>query len=92
MCVLISICWRFAETIITPFTSDYLSSYLSLCPSPSDAVLAFGPMDSLMAPAPNYIPTRLYNIYPHPAQDASEKKRYIVTLSSRYVHLASVCT
>lgn len=80
------------ESIITPFTSDYLSSYLSLCPSPSDAVLAFGPMDSLMAPAPNYIPTRLYNLYPHPAQDASEKKRYIVALSSRYVDVASACT
>ena len=38
-----------------------------------------------MAPAPNYAPTRLYNLYPHPAQDASEKKRYIVMLTSRYV-------
>ncbi|RDX42251.1 actin-like ATPase domain-containing protein [Lentinus brumalis] len=72
-----------SETIVAPFTSDYLSSYLSLCPSPSDAVLTFGPMDIMMAPAPNYIPTRLYNLYPHPAQDASEKKRYIVMLSSR---------
>ncbi|KAI0710667.1 actin-like ATPase domain-containing protein [Earliella scabrosa] len=71
------------EAIVTPFTSDYLSAYLSLCPSPSDAVLTFGPMDMLMAPAPNYIPTRLYNLYPHPAQDASEKKRYIVMLTSR---------
>ena len=79
---------RRLETIITPFTSDYLSSYLSLCPSPSDAVLAFGPMDSLMAPAPNYVPTRLYNLYPHPAQDANEKKRYILTLTSRCVLLA----
>lgn len=75
------------ETIITPFTSDYLSAYLSLCPSPSDAVLAFGPMDIMMAPAPNFIPTRLYNLYPHPAQDASERKRYIVMLTSRCVHI-----
>ena len=79
-----------AEAIVTPFTSDYLSAYLSLCPSPSDAVLTFGPMDMLMAPAPNYIPTRLYNLYPHPAQDASEKKRYIVMLTSRCVR-SSTC-
>ncbi|KAI0643402.1 actin-like ATPase domain-containing protein [Trametes meyenii] len=72
-----------SEVIITPFTSDYLSTYLSLCPSPSDAVLAFGPMDVMMAPAANYIPTRLYNLFPHPAQDASEKRRYIVMLTSR---------
>ncbi|KAI0668172.1 actin-like ATPase domain-containing protein [Trametes maxima] len=72
-----------SEVIITPFTSDYLSTYLSLCPSPSDAVLTFGPMDVMMAPAANYIPTRLYNLFPHPAQDASEKRRYIVMLTSR---------
>ncbi|KAG2113265.1 hypothetical protein BD769DRAFT_1439220 [Suillus cothurnatus] len=39
-----------ADTVITPFTSDYLSSYLSLCPSPGDAVLSFGPMDTLLTP------------------------------------------
>ncbi|KAF7794159.1 hypothetical protein EIP86_005290 [Pleurotus ostreatoroseus] len=71
------------EMIVTPFTSDYLSTYLSLCPSPSDAVLSFGPIDSLMTPAPQYIPSRLYNIFPHPAQDASEKRRYIAMLTSR---------
>ncbi|KZT66507.1 actin-like ATPase domain-containing protein [Daedalea quercina L-15889] len=71
------------ETIITPFTSDYLSTYLSLCPSPSDAVLSFGPMDALLAPATNYIPTRLYTLFPHPAQDASERRRYVLMLSSR---------
>ena len=38
-----------------------------------------------MAPAPNYVPTRLYNLFPHPAQDANEKKRYVVMLTSRYV-------
>ncbi|TFY63042.1 hypothetical protein EVJ58_g3472 [Rhodofomes roseus] len=71
------------ETIVTPFTSDYLSTYLSLCPSPSDAVLSFGPMDALLAPATNYIPTRLYTLFPHPAQDASERRRYVLMLSSR---------
>ncbi|KAH8105112.1 actin-like ATPase domain-containing protein [Cristinia sonorae] len=71
------------ETIVTPFTSDYLSCYLSLCPAPSDAVLSFGPMDALMTPAPHYLPTRLYHIYPHPAQDLSEKRRYVAILSSR---------
>ena len=45
-------------------------------------------MDVMMAPAPNYVPTRLYNIYPHPAQDASEKKRYIIMLTSRYIELS----
>ena len=38
-----------------------------------------------MAPAPNYVPTRLYNLFPHPAQDANEKKRYVVMLTSRSV-------
>ncbi|KAJ8454627.1 hypothetical protein ONZ51_g12919 [Trametes cubensis] len=71
------------EAIVTPFTSDYLSTYLSLCPSPSDAVLSFGPMDVMMAPASNYLPTRLFNIFPHPAQDANEKKRYVIMLTSR---------
>ncbi|KAH9940010.1 actin-like ATPase domain-containing protein [Epithele typhae] len=71
------------ECIITPFTSDYLSSYISLCPSPADTVLTFGPMDMMMAPTPNYVPSRLYNLFPHPAQDASEKKRYVVMLTSR---------
>ncbi|KAF4582677.1 hypothetical protein EYR40_002600 [Pleurotus pulmonarius] len=71
------------ETIVTPFTTDYLSSYLSLCPSPSDAVLSFGPMDMLLTPAQHYFPTRLYNLYPHPAQDPSEKRRYIAVLANR---------
>ncbi|KAG2113270.1 hypothetical protein BD769DRAFT_1490942 [Suillus cothurnatus] len=39
-----------ADMVVTPFTSDYLSSYLSLCPSPGDAVLSFGPMDALLTP------------------------------------------
>ncbi|KAG1792368.1 uncharacterized protein HD556DRAFT_1239497 [Suillus plorans] len=72
-----------SDTIVTPFTSDYLSSYLSLCPSPGDAVLSFGPMDTLLTPAQHYLPTRLYSLFPHPAQDASEKRRYIAMLSSR---------
>lgn len=63
----------FLETIVTQFTSDYLSTYLSLCPSPSDAVLSFGPMDVILTPAQHYIPTRLYSLFPHPAQDSSEK-------------------
>ncbi|EKM51007.1 uncharacterized protein PHACADRAFT_262952 [Phanerochaete carnosa HHB-10118-sp] len=71
------------ETIVTPFTSDYLSTYLSLCPSASDAVLSFGPIDLLMTPAPNYLPSRLYSLFPHPAQDASEKRRYVAMLTSR---------
>ncbi|KIP02227.1 hypothetical protein PHLGIDRAFT_130858 [Phlebiopsis gigantea 11061_1 CR5-6] len=71
------------DTIVTPFTADYLSTYLSLCPSASDAVLSFGPMDVLMTPAPHYLPSRLYNLFPHPAQDASEKRRYVAMLTSR---------
>ena len=54
-----------------------------MCPTPSDAVLSFGPMDALLAPATNYIPTRLYTLFPHPAQDASERRRYVLMLSSR---------
>ncbi|EEB94932.1 hypothetical protein MPER_06179, partial [Moniliophthora perniciosa FA553] len=72
-----------ADTIVTPFTSDYLATYLSLCPSPCDAVLSFGPMDSLMTPASAYLPTRLYNLFPHPAQEPGERKRYIAVLTSR---------
>ncbi|EAU83592.1 D-xylulose kinase [Coprinopsis cinerea okayama7 len=71
------------DTIVSSFTSDYLSTYLSLCPSPNDAVLEFGPMDTLLTPAQHYIPTRLYNLFPHPAQEAGEKRRYIAALSSR---------
>ncbi|OCH90405.1 actin-like ATPase domain-containing protein [Obba rivulosa] len=71
------------EAIVTPFTSDYLSTYLSVCPSPSDAVLTFGPMDALLAPASHYLPTRLYSLFPHPAQDSTEKKRYVAMLTSR---------
>ncbi|KAI0029060.1 actin-like ATPase domain-containing protein [Vararia minispora EC-137] len=71
------------DTIISPFTADYLSTYLSLVPSPSDAVLAFGPMDFLLTSAPHYLPTRLYNVFPHPAQDQGEKRKYIVMLTSR---------
>ncbi|KDR71605.1 hypothetical protein GALMADRAFT_75013 [Galerina marginata CBS 339.88] len=71
------------ETIVAPFTSDFLASYLSLLPSAGDAVLSFGPMDTLLTPAQHYIPTRLYNLFPHPAQDASEKRKYISVLTSR---------
>lgn len=72
-----------SDTIVTPFTQDSLSSYLSLCPQPSDAVLQLGPMDLFMAPATNYLPSRLYSLYPHPAQDPTEKRKYIVALTSR---------
>ncbi|KAF5368103.1 hypothetical protein D9758_004385 [Tetrapyrgos nigripes] len=71
------------DTIVTSFTSDYLATYLSICPSPSDVVLTFGPMDTLMTPAQHYLPTRLYNLYPHPAQEQGEKRRYIAVLTSR---------
>lgn len=40
-------------------------------------------MDALLAPATNYIPTRLYTLFPHPAQDASERRRYVLMMSSR---------
>ena len=78
------------DTIVTPFALDTLSSYLSLLPQPADAVLQLGPMDYLMASAPNYAPSRLFNLYPHPAQDPSEKRKYIVALTSRY-YLLCVC-
>ncbi|KAF8881707.1 hypothetical protein CPB84DRAFT_1687055 [Gymnopilus junonius] len=71
------------ETVVAPFTSDMLSSYISLLPSSGDAVLSFGPMDTLLAPAQHYIPTRLYNLFPHPAQDATEKRKYIAVLTCR---------
>ncbi|CAK5263314.1 unnamed protein product [Mycena citricolor] len=71
------------ETAVTQFTNDGLAAYLSLLPAPSDAVLQFGPMDVMMAPAQHYIATRLYSLFPHPAQDANEKRRYIAVLTNR---------
>lgn len=41
-------------------------------------------MDTLMTPAQHYIPTRLYSLYPHPAQEAGEKRKYIAVLHSRF--------
>ncbi|KAK7039334.1 hypothetical protein R3P38DRAFT_474568 [Favolaschia claudopus] len=40
-------------------------------------------MDVMMAPAQHYIPTRLYSLFPHPAQDPSEKRRYVAVLTNR---------
>ena len=77
-----------SETIVAPFTTDFFASYLSLLPSSGDAVLSFGPIDTLLTPAQNYTPTRFYNLFPHPAQDSNEKRKYIAVLSSRYVLLA----
>ena len=74
-----------SETIVAPFTSDFLASYLSQLPSAGDAVLSFGPIDTLLAPAQHYIPTRLYNLFPHPAQDATEKRKYIAVMNNRYI-------
>ncbi|KLO05458.1 hypothetical protein SCHPADRAFT_839369, partial [Schizopora paradoxa] len=71
------------DCILVPFTSDYLSTYLSLCPSPTDAVISFGPMDFMLTTAPLYLPNRLYTLFPHPAQDANEKRRYVAMLMSR---------
>src|SRR5882762_4745827 len=73
----------YLDTMVTQFISDYLSTYLSLCPSPADAVLSFGPMDVMLTPAQHYLPTRLYSLFPHPAQDSNEKRRYVAMLTSR---------
>ena len=77
------------DTTIASFTADYLATYLSLVPSPSDAILSFGPMDFLLTSAPHYLPNRLYSVFPHPAQDPSEKRKYISMLTSRYAVLLS---
>ncbi|KAG8969322.1 hypothetical protein FRC03_003423 [Tulasnella sp. 419] len=71
------------DAFVTPFTSDHLSTYLAACPSPNDAILSFGPQDAVITPATQYAPSILYNVYPHPAQDPREDKRYVVTLTSR---------
>jgi xylulokinase len=81
----ISLPHAFLETIVAPFTTDFLASYLSLLPSVGDAVLSFGPIDMFLTPAQHYIPTRLYTLFPHPAQDSVEKRKYIAVLSSRSV-------
>src|SRR5260370_33201850 len=41
-------------------------------------------MDLLVTSAPHYLPSRLYSVYPHPAQDPSEKRKYIIMLTSRH--------
>ncbi|KAJ7054865.1 hypothetical protein C8F01DRAFT_1374108 [Mycena amicta] len=71
------------ETGVTSFTSDGLAAYLSMVPSSNDVVIQFGLMDVLMAPAQHYLPTRLYNLFPHPAQDSTEKRRYIAVVTNR---------
>ncbi|KIK68498.1 hypothetical protein GYMLUDRAFT_35926 [Collybiopsis luxurians FD-317 M1] len=72
------------DTVVTSFTSDYLASYLSLCPfDSSTGVLQFGPMDMMLTPAQHYKPSRMYSLFPHPAQDAAEQRRYIAVLTSR---------
>ncbi|KDQ10746.1 hypothetical protein BOTBODRAFT_177833 [Botryobasidium botryosum FD-172 SS1] len=71
------------DAFLIPFSSDHLSVYLSLCPSSTDAIVSFGSMDVLLTPAPHYLPSRLYNLYPHPAQDPQEKRKYIAMLLSR---------
>ncbi|KAG8843248.1 hypothetical protein FRB96_004214 [Tulasnella sp. 330] len=71
------------DALIVSFTSESLAQYLSVCPAQDETVLSFGPQDSLMIPVTQYIPSRLYRLYPHPAQDPSEKKKYIAILTSR---------
>jgi xylulokinase len=63
--------------------SEHLASYLSLCPSLGDAVISFGGMDVLLAPAAHHVPSRLCTILPHPAQEANEKRKYVAQLTSR---------
>ncbi|KAI9445615.1 hypothetical protein F5148DRAFT_1347037 [Russula earlei] len=65
------------------FTADYLSTYLSLIPSASDANLSFSPMVFLLTSAPHYLPSQLYSVLPHPVQDLSERQKYIGMLTSR---------
>ncbi|KIO26903.1 hypothetical protein M407DRAFT_23843 [Tulasnella calospora MUT 4182] len=69
--------------LIVPFTSDRLASYLSVAPSHNEPVLSFGTQDTLMVPATQYIPDKAYTLYPHPAQDPSEPRRYIAVISNR---------
>ncbi|KAF8321157.1 hypothetical protein DL93DRAFT_2212896 [Clavulina sp. PMI_390] len=71
------------DAFVIPFTSEHLSSYLSVLPSPSELVLSFGQTDVALTPAKRYRPSRLYNLYPHPAQSSHEKPRYIAGLLSR---------
>lgn len=71
------------DAVLVPFTSEHLATYLSLVPSPTDIVVSFGPTDVLMAHSQHYIPSPLYHLHPHPAQDPREKRKYIAMLSSR---------
>ena len=72
-----------SDVFLIPFTSEHLATYLSICPAPTDVILSFGQTDVLMTSAPRYVPSRLYYLHPHPAQNPYEKPRYIATLLSR---------
>ncbi|KIY49659.1 actin-like ATPase domain-containing protein [Fistulina hepatica ATCC 64428] len=69
--------------IVTSFMSEYMASYLSLCLSPSDLFISFGPMDVMMTAAQNFIPSHFYHMFPHPAQEPGEKRKYVAVLTCR---------
>ncbi|KAG8905000.1 hypothetical protein FRB99_000873 [Tulasnella sp. 403] len=71
------------DTFLVPFTSDRLASYLGVSPSQDETILSFGAQDTLMVPATHYVPNKLYTLYPHPAQDPSEPRRYIAMITNR---------
>lgn len=48
-------------------------------------------MDYLLTAAPHYLPNRLYTLFPHPAQEPNEKRRYIAMVMSRYTEISYFC-
>ncbi|KAG1766308.1 hypothetical protein EDD22DRAFT_950670 [Suillus occidentalis] len=69
-----------SSRIVDIFPVNSLQIRSSLCPSPGDAVPFIWTNGY---PSQRYLPTRLYSLFPHPAQDAGEKRRYIAMLSDR---------
>ncbi|KAH9161010.1 hypothetical protein EDB89DRAFT_1914148 [Lactarius sanguifluus] len=64
---------RAMDTIIASIAADYLSTHLSLLPSPSGARPFNDPMDFLLTSASHYLPSSLDN----PARDPREKRKYV---------------
>ena len=75
----------FTDVPVFPFTSEHLATYLSLCPTSSDCVIDFGQSDVLLTAASKAQPSRLFTTVPHPAQDTSEKRKFVTIVTNRHV-------
>ncbi|KAF8918671.1 hypothetical protein CPB85DRAFT_1280794 [Mucidula mucida] len=81
-----------SDTVVAPFTLDVLGTYAGLCPAREDAVLCFGPTDTLIAQiSPAWVEANLpalstgeldMTVVPHPFQHPTEEKRYLALMQN----------